>query len=292
MLDVIVDRGLGDRQLVGDLLVAEAVANESQHFHLACREILITHVFGKAHRDFRRNSSLAGMNRSDNVRQLVTRHALKNVRRSASPQRTLNLAIAIQRRQHDYARMRKLTTDSDQRIYSITARQPNVHECDAGHRPTKLRQRLDRISSLCHEKHVRLRTNDRAQPLAKHRMILNDQDANGFDVHSVMPPSIEPAEFLISLAHSHGASSYPAERSPAEALLKLPSRQQSRAADDNTRRYSGAGKQSTMVQRRLQFPTPLTSVHKLAQHSSGRSNQPQTPASCRNLRRNTSTQQK
>src|ERR1044072_1305919 len=156
------------------------------------------------------------MNRSDNLKQVVTGHALQNVRRGAGPQRALNLAIAIQRRQHDDARTRKLTTDPDQRIYAVTARQSNIHERDVGHRSTKLQQRLDSISSLCNEKHVPLRTNDRAQTLAKHRMILNDQDANRFNVHSFMPPSIEPAEFLISVARSL-ETSFPAETSRGEA---------------------------------------------------------------------------
>jgi hypothetical protein len=62
MLDVKVNGGLRDCQLVCYLLVTKAVSNESQHFQLAGGKILFTEMLGEACCHFRRNMSFVGIN--------------------------------------------------------------------------------------------------------------------------------------------------------------------------------------------------------------------------------------
>ena len=65
VLDVEVNRGLRNRQLIRNLLVAIAISNESQNFQFPRREFVIPKVLSKASGHVGRNMASAGVNRSD-----------------------------------------------------------------------------------------------------------------------------------------------------------------------------------------------------------------------------------
>src|SRR5260370_37962332 len=73
-----------------------------------------------------------------------------------------------------------LSSNWDKGVGSGGAGEPKVHESDVGSMTTKFSYSLHGIRRLRHEMHVRLRADDRSQPLAKDRMILYAQDTNGF----------------------------------------------------------------------------------------------------------------
>src|SRR6266478_3350260 len=60
VLDVEVNRGLRNRQLIRNLLVAIAISNESKNLQLPRREVVVTHVLGEASRYVGRNMPPAG----------------------------------------------------------------------------------------------------------------------------------------------------------------------------------------------------------------------------------------
>ena len=62
VLDVEVNRGLRNRQLICNLLVAMSIANESKNLQLSCCKIVVTQVLGEASRHVERNMPAAGVN--------------------------------------------------------------------------------------------------------------------------------------------------------------------------------------------------------------------------------------
>ena len=67
VLDVEVNRGLRNRQLICNLLVAMSIANESKNLQLPRRKIVVPQVLGNASRYIGRNVPPASMNRPDHA---------------------------------------------------------------------------------------------------------------------------------------------------------------------------------------------------------------------------------
>jgi hypothetical protein len=67
ILDVEVNRGLGNRQLVRNLLVATAVSNESKNLQFPFRKVVVTKMLGETGCDLGRNVTSASVNRSDHA---------------------------------------------------------------------------------------------------------------------------------------------------------------------------------------------------------------------------------
>jgi hypothetical protein len=67
VLDVEVNRGLRNRELICNLLVAMAIANESKNLQLPRRKIVVPQVLGNASRYIGRNVPPASMNRPDHA---------------------------------------------------------------------------------------------------------------------------------------------------------------------------------------------------------------------------------
>src|SRR6266481_3679778 len=95
VLDVEVNRGLRNRQLIGNLLVAIAISNESKNLQLPGRKVVVTQMLGEASRHLGRNMPPASVNRSDHAQQFAFRHALKYVSRRSRSQCTLDVPIAV-----------------------------------------------------------------------------------------------------------------------------------------------------------------------------------------------------
>src|SRR5580704_11560914 len=95
VLDVKVNRSLGDRQLAGNLLVAIAIPDQPQHLQLPGRKIFVTYMFGKAGCHLRRNVPSPSLDGSHDVEQFIFRHALQDVSRRSRSHGSLDLAIAV-----------------------------------------------------------------------------------------------------------------------------------------------------------------------------------------------------
>ena len=67
VLDVEVNRGLRNRQLICNLLVAMSIANESKNLQLSCCKIVVTQVLGDAGCYVGRNVPPASVNRPDHT---------------------------------------------------------------------------------------------------------------------------------------------------------------------------------------------------------------------------------
>src|SRR5258708_3234553 len=67
VLDVEVNRGLRNRELICNLLVAMAIANESKNLQFPRRKIVVPQVLGDASRHLGRNMPPARVNRPDHV---------------------------------------------------------------------------------------------------------------------------------------------------------------------------------------------------------------------------------
>jgi hypothetical protein len=83
ILDVEIDSGFRNGQLVGNLLIAIAISNEPEYIEFPARKVVVAQMFGEAGRDLWWNMPFAGMDRANHVEQFVSRHAFKDVSRGA-----------------------------------------------------------------------------------------------------------------------------------------------------------------------------------------------------------------
>src|SRR5260370_33314888 len=71
VLNVEINCGFRDRQLVRNLLVAMAIANESKNLQLPLRKVVVTHVLGEASRHVGRSIPPSTVNRSMTAQQFI-----------------------------------------------------------------------------------------------------------------------------------------------------------------------------------------------------------------------------
>src|SRR5262245_65896293 len=98
-----------------------AIADQAQHLELPRCEVFVPEMLGQASRDFGGYMFLPGVNRSNDGEDVVLRHALEHVRSGARSQRSLNVAVAAGRAEHDDPGVRKLTANRDEGIGSRAA---------------------------------------------------------------------------------------------------------------------------------------------------------------------------
>src|SRR6266550_2349584 len=123
------------------------------------------------------------MDRSDDIEQFIFRRALKDVSRRSRAQRALDFTIAVRSGQHDDARSGKLASNCYQGVCPVGTREAEIHQGDVWAMTTKFCYSFHRIGGLCNKKHIRLRSNDRAQSFTKYRMVLDAQDTNWLRVN-------------------------------------------------------------------------------------------------------------
>ncbi|HEX4166184.1 MAG TPA: hypothetical protein VHZ55_11990, partial [Bryobacteraceae bacterium] len=75
ILDVEIDGGLRNGQMIGNLFVTVAVSNEPKDFQFSGRKIVVAQMLGKAGGYFRWDVPIAGMNRPNHRQQFILRHA-------------------------------------------------------------------------------------------------------------------------------------------------------------------------------------------------------------------------
>ena len=185
VLNVKINCVLRNRQLIGNLLVAMTISNESENFQLPSRKIVVTHVLGETGRYLGRNVPTAGVNRPDHPQQLVHVHALQDITRGSGSHRTLDVAIAIGGCQHDDMSVSILPSNCDQSVGAIRTGETKVHQGNIGPVTTKFGNGLHRVGSMRDQKHIGLGPDDLPQSFAKDWMILYAQNANWLSlVHS------------------------------------------------------------------------------------------------------------
>src|SRR5262245_31923510 len=110
------DRVFRDLEPLGDLPIAMAARNLHQDVELALGERFVGQVFGQQRRDFWRHTLLAGMDVTDDLDEILRRHALQYVGFRSGREGALNIDVALERRQRDDARVWKVRTDRDGRV--------------------------------------------------------------------------------------------------------------------------------------------------------------------------------
>ena len=88
--DVVLDCGFCDRELVGDLLIGIAVANQTKHINFARTQLIVGSVVGQFRRNFGWNSLAPGMDRADRLQQLGADVSFQQVTRFRN---SLNLPL-------------------------------------------------------------------------------------------------------------------------------------------------------------------------------------------------------
>ena len=63
------DSGFSDAELVGDLLIGIACANQTKHLNFARTQLIVGSVLSQLRRNLGRNSLAPGMNRADCLQQ-------------------------------------------------------------------------------------------------------------------------------------------------------------------------------------------------------------------------------
>src|SRR5260370_1778163 len=95
VFNVKVNRGLGNRKLIGNLFVAIAISNEAKNLQLPRRKVLVTQVLGETSRHFWRNMPPASVNGSNHAQKFIFSPALKNVNRVSCPASPLDVTIPV-----------------------------------------------------------------------------------------------------------------------------------------------------------------------------------------------------
>ena len=176
--DVEVDRGLGDAEPVGDLLVAMPVPDEAQDVELAPREVLVGVVRREPRRDVGRDGAPTGrrVHGTHGREQLVGRRGLQDIAGGAGAQRPPDLAITFDGREHDDSRVGELPQDGRQRVDAVRSRETHVHQRDVRASLPEREQRVTCGGGLGHEAHVGLGVDDRAEAFAEDGVVFHAQD--------------------------------------------------------------------------------------------------------------------
>src|SRR5262245_22529087 len=102
ILDVKIDGGLGNGELVGDLLVPMAIADQCENLQLTRSQIFLTQVLCYVTRNIRSDPPAPGRYLADDLQQLILGSALEHIRRRPCAQSSLNLYVTARGRQHDH----------------------------------------------------------------------------------------------------------------------------------------------------------------------------------------------
>src|SRR5271170_962003 len=156
VLDMPLDRFLGDKKERGDVAVSISSGDLLKDLYFTITQRLITEMFGKLGRNLRGNVFFSGMHLADGVDELLSRHALEQVCLGPGLERALDLGISFKGREHNHARIGELGTYGDHCIDPANVRQPEVHERDVGPVLTKALDSLLPGGSLRNQQHVGL----------------------------------------------------------------------------------------------------------------------------------------
>src|SRR5215469_1511856 len=128
IFDVKVYGGLGNRELIGNLLVTVSIADQFENLQFTRSEIFLTQVLCYATRNLRRDPPSPGSDLADDLQQLILGSALKHIRRRSCPQSSLNLYITARSRQHDDPGLRELIAYRYECFGPTRPRQSLIHQ--------------------------------------------------------------------------------------------------------------------------------------------------------------------
>src|SRR5262245_22762240 len=128
ILDVKVDRGLGDRELIGNLLVAVAIADQFQDLQFTRSKIFLAQVLCYATRNIRGDPPSPGSDLADDLQQFILGSAFEHIRRRSCTQSSLNLYITARGSQHDDPGLWELMSYGYERLGSTRSRQSLIHQ--------------------------------------------------------------------------------------------------------------------------------------------------------------------
>src|SRR6266436_2612332 len=128
ILDVKVYDGLGNGELIGNLLVAISIADQFENFQFTRSKIFLTQILCNNTRNIRRDPPSPSSDLPNDLQQFILGSALKHIRRRSRAQSSLNLYITARSRQHDDLGLWKLIAHGYKCFGSTRSRQSLIHQ--------------------------------------------------------------------------------------------------------------------------------------------------------------------
>ncbi len=198
VLHVDLDRGLGDVERAADLLVAGAARDLRQDLALARRQrvdrvgavrgrrFVGLHAAGRQRLEggdqlvghLRADRRLAAHHAHDRRDQRVAVLRLEQVAARAAAQRRGQVLLVLADGEHQHARLRRRLAQPRQRVDAAHARQVVVEQDHVGLQLGGAALRLAGIGGLADHAQLRLRAQQRDQPAAQQRVVVDHQHAD------------------------------------------------------------------------------------------------------------------
>src|ERR1044072_3735405 len=118
------------------------------------------------------------MDLTNTARQFCWWHVLQQVPACACLQRTLDLDVTFESRQHHDPCFGKLTPNCDQNVDATHVRQSQVQQSHVRHVLPELLSSLGTRRRFTDKRHVRLIVHECGDALTQQRMIVNTEDSN------------------------------------------------------------------------------------------------------------------
>src|SRR5271157_2229439 len=167
VLDVHLDRFLGDEEFFGNVAVAIAASDLLKDFDFSRGEGLVAVVLRQMGRNGWWDTLFPGMNLTDRLDEVLWRHALQHVASSTALERPLDFDIAFGCRQHNDACLRELLANGNHRVDAAHIGEPDIHKGDVRMEFAKAFKSLPPAGCLAYYAHVRLVVDEGSDSLAQ-----------------------------------------------------------------------------------------------------------------------------
>src|SRR5580698_2351827 len=182
VLDVNLNGSFRDKKFFGDIPVTIAFGNLLQNLNLAGCQPFIAVVVGEPSSYFGGDCLLAAVHFTNSLQQDLGRHALDDVACRSTFESSLHFNIAFRRCDNNDPGFRKLASDRDHGVDSVHVRQSYIQEHDIRSMLPKELNRFLARRSLGRQLHLSLIIDQRGNPFAHQRMIIDTENSDTLDI--------------------------------------------------------------------------------------------------------------
>ncbi len=177
MLDVNLDRFFGDEEPLCDIAIPISTGNVTQNVDLTIRERFVGEMLGEVRSDFRRDVLFPLVDFANRLNHLFGGHALQQVRARSRCESALNLNIACEHCQQDYASVGEFSPDREHDIYATEIGKPKIHQSDIRSDLAMFLDSFPTAGCRRYQLHVGFAVNHRRDSLTQQRVIIDAQYA-------------------------------------------------------------------------------------------------------------------
>ena len=174
---------LADRKARGDLPVGEPRRHQPEHLALARREgvraLRGAHLPEQLRGDHRRDEGAAGAHGADGGEDLGARRAFQQVPLGAGLEGAEDPLVGIERRQHHHLHGRIGGAQAADGLDAVERGHLQIHQHDVRPQPGRLGHGLGAGAGLADHLEIRLRSQHGREPVADHRLVVGQEDADG-----------------------------------------------------------------------------------------------------------------